>query len=181
MGQEMGQITKPKKGKISIENNGGRIRLRWRHEGKRYPLSLPYAYTPENMHYAKVKAAEIKLDIMKGCFDTTLEQYRIPTFKTPPTITGKKVENQPIQTINESIDASNCIIHLRDLQPLFNYWVTNIRSLDLDNTSYYFNAEKLLVVWEGLTIDDVPEKLNSLKFAPTTYNDRLTCLRSFFA
>ncbi|WP_159454189.1 Arm DNA-binding domain-containing protein [Chitinophaga ginsengisegetis] len=72
----MGQKSKAKKGKISIENNAGRIRLRWRYNGKRYPLNLPHDFTPENMHHATLKVAEIKLDILKGCFDTTLEKYK---------------------------------------------------------------------------------------------------------
>ncbi len=59
MGQILGQKLKQKQGEISIENNAGRIRLRWRYKGKRYPLSLPYAYSPENMHFATLKAAEI--------------------------------------------------------------------------------------------------------------------------
>ncbi|WP_374223493.1 Arm DNA-binding domain-containing protein [Chitinophaga sp. HK235] len=42
--------------------------LRWRYNGIRYPLYLPYNYSPENMHYATLKANEIKLDIRKGVF-----------------------------------------------------------------------------------------------------------------
>jgi len=53
------------KGEISIANNRGRIKLRWRFEGERYSLSLPFAYHQDYFHQAKVKVAEIKLDMMK--------------------------------------------------------------------------------------------------------------------
>lgn len=74
----MGCSNKTKKGEISIANNKGRIVLRWRYNGIRYPLYLPYDYSPENMHYATLKADEINLDIRKGCFDATSEKYEPP-------------------------------------------------------------------------------------------------------
>ena len=131
------------------------------------------------MHYATVKATEIRLDIMKGCFDTTLEKYKDNTSKVvviPPIAKGKS-PSAPV--VNQPVNECNYLTVISDLLPRFNYWATNIRSIDLENTSYYFNAKKLLERWDSLTIDDIPEKLNSLKVAPTTYNDRLTCIRGF--
>lgn len=177
-GYQMGITEKSSKGEISTENYRGRIRLRWRYNGIRYTLNLPYDHIPDNIHYATVKTTEIRLDIMKGCFDTTLEKYKDTPSKVPATTTIVTGEPSSVQVINQPV---NVCSHINDLLPLFNYWVTNIRSIDLENTSYYFNAKKLLEDWRTLTIDDVPEKLNSLKVAPTTYNDRLTCLRGFFA
>lgn len=72
----MGQKSKTPKGEISISNFEGRLRLRWRYAGERYSLNLPYAYLPENLHHGTVKATEIKLDILKGCFDITLYKYK---------------------------------------------------------------------------------------------------------
>ena len=72
----MGQKSKTPKGEISIENCEGRIRLRFRYEGNRYAFNLPYAYSQENLKYAVLKQTEIKLDILKGCFDTTLKKYK---------------------------------------------------------------------------------------------------------
>ncbi len=81
MGIRMG-IKKTTKGEIGIENFRGRIRLRWRYQGERFTLSLPYSYLPENLHHGTVKATEIKLDILKGCFDFTLEKYKpVPVVK----------------------------------------------------------------------------------------------------
>ena len=70
----MGHTKKVPKGEISISSSRGWIRLRWRFGGERFSLNLPYRYLPENLHHGAVKATEIKLDIMKGCFDPTLEK-----------------------------------------------------------------------------------------------------------
>jgi integrase len=75
IGSQMGHTKRTAKGDIGISSCRGWIRLRWRYAGERYSLNLPHRYLPENMHYAAIKAAEIKLDIAKGCFDTTLEKY----------------------------------------------------------------------------------------------------------
>ena len=93
----MGQPQKAPKGEISITNFEGRIRLRWRLNGERYSFNLPFAYCPENMHYATVKVAEIKLNIMKGSFDSTLDKYRYPTPQKPETkkIKPKAEPEQP--------------------------------------------------------------------------------------
>jgi hypothetical protein len=42
-------IKKSAKGEISIENFRGRIRLRWRRNGERYALILPFLYTLEGI------------------------------------------------------------------------------------------------------------------------------------
>ncbi|NLR58151.1 tyrosine-type recombinase/integrase [Chitinophaga polysaccharea] len=181
----MGPTKKSNKGEISIEDHRGKIRLRWRYNGVRYPLNLPYAYTAENMHHATVKIAEIKLDILKGCFDPTLEKYREVPSQSLPIRKPARQKGSPIQQNGSQVDRGNqddnYPINIKDLLSLFVYWVINIKSVDIENTSYYFNAKRLLEKWKDLPIDDVPEKLNSLKVAPTTYNDRLTCIRGFFA
>lgn len=181
----MGPTKKSIKGEISIEDHRGKIRLRWRYNGVRYPLNLPHAYTAENMHHATVKIAEIKLDILKGCFDTTLEKYKEAPAHSSNTQKSAKPKVPSIQQNGSPVDGNiqddNHLVNIKDLLPLFVYWAINIKSVNLENTSYYFNAKKLLERWDTLTIDDIPEKLNSLKVAPTTYNDRLTCIRGFLA
>jgi integrase len=167
MGQE---TTNHKKGEISINNADGRIRLRWRINAVRYSLNLPYQYTDDNLHFARITAAEIRLDIMKGSFDASLDKYKVNNSPSIQNLTAAKLPTKE--------DSQYCI-YLRELIPLFTEWATNIRSIDLENTSYYYNAQKLLAKWENLEITDLPAKLNSQKFAPTTYNDRLTCLRNF--
>lgn len=90
----MGHKLKTPKGEISITNSRDRIRLRWRFEGERYSLNLPFTYHDANYHHANIKVAEIKLDIMKGCFDTTLQKYEYPTTPKPE----KPKKDQPILT-----------------------------------------------------------------------------------
>jgi integrase len=82
----MGQKLKSSKGEISITNFQGRIRLRWRYAGERYSLNLPHAYLPENLHHGTVKATEIRLDIIKGCFDPSLEKYKPEVIVKPTTL-----------------------------------------------------------------------------------------------
>jgi integrase len=166
----MGHNLKAAKGEISVSNYKSRIRLRWRHNGERYSLNLPFSYVPENMHHAVVKAAEVKLDIMKDCFDPSLEKYKVQPAKPL-----KQVSKKPIK---EEQDASPSI--LKALVPDFNYWCKAIKSIDVENTAYYLYARKLLVKWADSAFEELPLKLSMEKFIATTYNDRLTCLRNFF-
>lgn len=174
----MGINKKSTKGEISIENFRGKIRLRWRYKTSRPSLTLPYPYTEDHLLQARIIAAEVKLDILKGCYDPTLEKYRVP---------DAEPENSPLQQVSTPTPITEQVVKigdlttLGDLVSLFEYWGANIRSIDVENTSYYFNAKRLLVEWSMLPIDDIPAKLHSQKFAPTTFNDRLTCLKLFFA
>jgi len=163
----MGYSKKAKKGEISITSHRGRIMLRWRYNGIRYPLSLPYDFCPENMHHATIKVAEIKLDIMKGCFDPTLAKYKPePTLKPLPN-TIPIVEKQQIISIHE-------------LVPKFNDWGKNIRNVDVDKSIDYLYLRKILEKWVDVPIDSIAAKLNGEDWAITTYNRRLICLNSFF-
>jgi integrase len=164
----MGHTKKPIKGEITIENNKGRIRLRWRYNGVRYPLSLPYDYTPENMHHATVKVAEIKLDMMKGCFDTTLEKYK------PQAI--KPVVLPPIK-ITTPIPA---VIFLNDLSDKFKDWTKNIRSINIDHSTDYYGIYKVLLRWVNIPLEAVAATMKNENWCAATYNKRLNILCSFF-
>lgn len=63
-------------GKVSIEVFQGRYRLRWRHDGRRYTLSLGLKESDTNKAVAVLKAAQIERDIEYSMFDVTLEKYR---------------------------------------------------------------------------------------------------------
>src|ERR1044072_6442783 len=126
-------INKTPKGEISIEDYRGRIRLRWRYAGERYTLNLPHAYLQENLNHATIKVAEIKLDILKGCFDTTLEKYK-PISAPPPVIPKQAITQEPKEEAITKIEAA---ILLKDLIPKFNFWATTIRNIDVENTTYY--------------------------------------------
>ena len=64
------------KGEVSIEGVDGWLRLRWRHQGKRRVMALGLRDDPINRMVANQRAAQIRLDILSGHFDETLEKYQ---------------------------------------------------------------------------------------------------------
>jgi integrase len=168
----MGQQLKTPKGEINITNYEGRIRLRWRYAGDRYSLNLPYAYLPENLHYGTIKATEVKLDILKGCFDPSLKKYKASSVSKP-------VASKPVE-IEGANNAGKLPIYLDSLVPKFNDWCKNIRNVDVDASIDYLYTRRLLEKWVNIPIDQLAQKLNGEKWAAVTYNRRLTYLTSFF-
>jgi integrase len=65
--------------KVTIENHAGRLRLNWRHEGKRHTLSCGVPNTKPGVAIAKQKAAQIEADLMTGNYDATLLKYKPQT------------------------------------------------------------------------------------------------------
>jgi integrase len=167
----MGHKSKTPKGEIGISNCKGRIRLRWRFSGERYSFSLPFAYLPENLHHATIKAAEIKLDIMKGCFDTSLKKYYAAS--TPPKL-KVVISAMPAPESKELSMIGQLVEH-------FNNWGKNYRNADIDSSIQYLYVRKFLEKWPGTPITKLAAKLNAENWATRTYNDRLTLLKPFFS
>lgn len=67
---------KSNKGKVSIENKGGYLRLRWRYQGTQHSLYTGLPDEPLSRKVAESKANMIALDILSNNFDATLEKYR---------------------------------------------------------------------------------------------------------
>lgn len=65
------------KGNISIGTDRGWLRLRWRHQQKRYSLTLGLPDTEVNRRLAQAKADIIKADILAGQFDSSLIRYQV--------------------------------------------------------------------------------------------------------
>lgn len=63
------------KGTVSIFNDAGHIRLRWRYNGERYSFSTA-PYTRVNLLEAKKTALIIEEDIKEKRFDQTLKRYK---------------------------------------------------------------------------------------------------------
>jgi integrase len=61
---------------MNIETKGTALRLRWRHEGKRYCLGLGVKNNPAGKAFANQKKALIEMDIISGYFDPTLLKYK---------------------------------------------------------------------------------------------------------
>lgn len=159
----MGIKKKTSKGGISIENFRGKIRLRWRLDGVRYALGLPYAYLPENMQHATVKETEIRLDVLKGCFDNSLEKYK------------------PVLTHSTSVPPKPAIIFAHELGGKFEDWTVQIRNVNIDNSCDYLCTKRLLESWVNVPIEDIPMQMAAKKWGVVTYNRRLNFLRSFFS
>jgi integrase len=63
---------------VKVENDDGRLRLRFTHNGKRYTIAVGLPDSKINRLVAQQKAAQIKLDIASGNFDITLSKYKPP-------------------------------------------------------------------------------------------------------
>ena len=168
----MGQKLKTPKGEISVTNCQGRIRLRWRFAGERYSFNLPFAYEPENIHLASVKVAEIKLDMLKGCFDTTLKKYEyLHTSKPVKTNTD----------LLEGINSCKKLLFITELASKFNDWCKYFRNVHVDDSIDYLNIRRWLEKGLETPIPSIAEKLCSENWATSTYNRRLSYLNTFFS
>jgi integrase len=68
--------TQTEKRSIKIENDEGRLRLRWTYQGKRYAMAVGLPDSVANRAYAQQVAIQIELDIISGNFDLTLKKYK---------------------------------------------------------------------------------------------------------
>lgn len=64
------------KGSVSVTSDRGWLRLRWKHQGKRYTMALGMPDSSVNRQIAQAKAGAIYGDLMSGNFDPTLEKYK---------------------------------------------------------------------------------------------------------
>ncbi|MEO1148075.1 MAG: DUF3596 domain-containing protein, partial [Cyanobacteria bacterium J06638_22] len=65
-----------KKGSVSVTSDRGWLRLRWKHQGKRYTMALGMPDSAVNRQIAQAKAGVIYGDVLSGNFDPTLEKYK---------------------------------------------------------------------------------------------------------
>ena len=146
---------KSPKGAVSISEHKGRIRLRWRFDGKRYSFNLG-SYDKLNLKAAKKTVLQIELDMVNSQFDDTLVKY------------GAKV----------------VVVREEKLQPLtivehFERWVKEFKQLDCEKNSDYFHLRNTLRKWGEISPDEMLIRLNTEKYAPKTYNERLAILSGF--
>lgn len=189
MGQKItnksaGKARSPK-GEISVENNAGRIRLRWRYRGERFALNLPLDYLPENLQSAAIKVAEIKLDMAKGEFDSSLEKYKpnapdlidVMAPKDMSISAQDPIPSTPVITAELSDDPPPILI--TDLEESFNTWCRVIRNVDIENAGDYYYIRSWLQKQVLAPVMDIAEQLDAAGWGVSTYNRRMTYLRSF--
>jgi integrase len=149
----MGQ--KNSKGSVTITNNSGRIRLRWRYHKTRYSLNL-FSFSKTNLLHAKKVAVSIEHDMLLGSFDKTLQKYN-PKYTLTPSETSKK-----------------------SLVDHFNEWVISYKNRDVNKDVDYNLTMKMLKRIGSLSPIEVLKKLNEEAIAPKTYNTRLRILKGFY-
>ncbi|OYZ00982.1 MAG: hypothetical protein B7Y37_08785 [Sphingobacteriia bacterium 28-36-52] len=150
-GYQMG--IKKQKGSVSVENYRNRIRLRWRYQGKRYSLNLA-SYNKPNLTASKKVLLQIELDMASGNFDDSLVKYGAKE---------AKVEDVLPKTLVE----------------YFEFWVSNYKQLDCNKNSDYFHLRNTLRKWGEIEPSEMLSKLNTEKYCPKTYNERLSILKGF--
>jgi integrase len=69
-------IGKSINGIVKIEDDAGRIRLRWTVLGERYCFALGLPVSPASRAFASQKANRIEGDIQSGHFDVSLKSYK---------------------------------------------------------------------------------------------------------
>lgn len=154
-GSQMGHVLghKSPKGTVAITNCKERIRLRWRYQGKRYSLNLG-VYNKPNLNASKKVVLQIELDMANGNFDDSLVRYGGNEVKV--------IDELP-KTIVE----------------YFETWVSNYKQLDCNKNSDYFYLRNTLRKWGEIAPSEILSKLNTEKYCPKTYNERLSILKGF--
>jgi len=143
---------KNQKGTVSVENYKGRIRLRWRYQAKRYSISLT-AYSKQNLFQARILALEIEQDILTNMFDFTLIKYG-----------GKDA--------NPNKNSKSIVANFED-------WVSFYKQMDCEKHTNYNSTRNMLRKWNQVSQNNIVKKFNAEIFCSSTYNRRLTILKSF--
>lgn len=140
------------KGIVTVTEDRGRLRIRWRHLGIRY--SLNHSFVSNLNHIAARKIAlQIEQDIALGTFDSSLNKY-----------SGKHSRSSLLpKTFTE----------------LFEHWVKNYKQMDCDVHTNYHSTRNMTTKWGNVDANNLVKKLNGVTNAPVTYNRRLTILKTF--
>jgi integrase len=141
-------------GAVSLTDWKGRVRMRWRYEGKRYSITL-FSNTKKGLHQAKKLALEIESDLLNDQFDATLYKYK--------GIQPSQPEESPTKAMVEH----------------FELWVKHYKQLDCDRNTDYYHLRNTLRKWGTFNESTVLEMLSREAFGPKTYNNRLGILRNF--
>jgi len=142
---------KNQKGTVSIENYRSRLRLRWRHKGVRYLITLS-AYNKINLSQTQRIALEIERDIALDSFDESLIKYKGKPVKTPV---------------------------IKSLVQLYEEWVTINLNMDCDKNVNYNAFRNMIRKWENVDEKNILKIYYQETFCATTYNRRLTMLKHF--
>jgi integrase len=184
------------KGEVSIQDDKGHIRLRWRFNSERYSLNLGLPYKRSYLVDAKNIAECIENDINSKEFDSSLLKYK--NFKvtdtrrfaiTPNTESDSKIlsnakHNLSTQKmVSSTIKVENNGAEKKEeinLPKQFERWTAEYRNRSCKEDVDYNLLKKMLARWDISYVEDVVTKLQTEKFSVSTYNRRLTLLKEYF-
>jgi len=143
------------KGSIAVSVYNGRIRLRWRYEGKRYSLNVGVDNSKQHIEARKL-IFKIERDIAYDEFDVTLGKYKT---RTPVAKTRTPNSMSIVQS--------------------FEYWVCNYRQMDCEVNIDYYSLRNTIRKWGRVDANNILSLLNKEKYNPTTFNRKLGLLKLF--
>lgn len=143
------------KGSIAVSVYNGRIRLRWRYQGKRYSLNVGPDTSKQHIKARKI-LFKIERDIAYDEFDETLAKY-----KDQPVVAKTSTPNS--LSIVES----------------FEYWVRHYRQMDCEVNIDYYSLRNTIRKWGRVDANNILTLLNKEKYNPTTFNRKLGLLKLF--
>ena len=143
------------KGSIAVSVYNGRIRLRWRYEGKRYSLNVGLDNSKQHIEARKL-IFKIERDIAYDEFDVTLGKYKT---RTPVAKTRTPNSMSIVQS--------------------FEYWVCNYRQMDCEVNIDYYSLRNTIRKWGSVDANNILSLLNREKYNPTTFNRKLGLLKLF--
>jgi integrase len=175
--------------KVSIDDDKGRIRLRWRYNCKRCSINLSWPYKRSCLNDAKKIAECIEDDIQYNRFDVSLLKYKnfkstnvgnldfanaIPVRESPEAGKDFNIPLHPAKVNSEVITFSKVLI------TKFEHWAKVYRDKDCSEQIHYRLIKNMLIRWENFTEDEIILKFRAEKLSSSTFNERLSILKKFF-
>lgn len=160
---------KVRKRTVTVDNQHDKIRLRFSYLSNRYRISTGLDYNEKNLILVEAVKKSIIQDIVGNKLDTTLELYK-------KMLLGEITPVSSDDTANKPAGADLYTTYLRWID----YKVKRREISDDPVPSNYYYAGQLLLTWGNTDLVEVQQKLMEMKYSPSAYNDRLTCLRNFF-
>jgi len=166
---------------VSIDNDKGKIRLRWRSNSERYSLNLSWPYKRSCLIDAKKIAECIEDDIEHDLFDASLLKYKnlklnvLSTTESLIQLSPKVSERASSGKQFSSNDSINSFTTLAgqsqkkdgvgiNFVKLFDTWTTSYRNVNGEENAEYYFTKKMLVRWQLNSGEEVIVRLQNEKF-----------------
>ena len=182
-------------GAVSICNDKDIIRLRWRADGKRYSLNLPWLYERSNLVLAKKVAHLIEEEVSNDIFDISLIRYKdlvADIFNTKQLSDSNErrklllFKPKDSSSLNDDTTNAQTSAELEsnpsvDFVQLFKTWTELYRNMSCEEDIDYLLLHSMLLKWKIKNPEDSVIKLQKEIISVSTFNRRLTMLKKFFS